>query len=159
MKIRNGFVSNSSSSSFVVAFPSIPKSVQELKEMLFGDEKTYSAGEWGEGKWSTEEVAETVWQDFQGQKPLTKEEAIEEIEGSWYLGCPNLSDYYKDGEYDWEAHKQASQEDAQKVYDRFAEQDIDLFKFEYSDNEGEYGCALEHGELFYKLKHLQLSHH
>lgn len=36
MKIRNGFVSNSSSSSFVVAFPKKPTSVLDVKEQLFG---------------------------------------------------------------------------------------------------------------------------
>ncbi len=35
MKIRNGFVSNSSSSSFVVAFPEKPKTEQELRDMMF----------------------------------------------------------------------------------------------------------------------------
>jgi len=36
MKIRNGFVSNSSSSSFVVVFPKKPDSIEELKDILFG---------------------------------------------------------------------------------------------------------------------------
>ena len=42
MKIRNGFVSNSSSSSFVVAFPKMPKDVQELKQILFWDQQSYT---------------------------------------------------------------------------------------------------------------------
>lgn len=36
MRIRLGFVSNSSSSSFLVVFPWIPKSLDELCEMMFG---------------------------------------------------------------------------------------------------------------------------
>lgn len=36
MKIRNGFVSNSSSSSFIVAFPKKPETENELKDILFG---------------------------------------------------------------------------------------------------------------------------
>ena len=35
MKTRNGFVSNSSSSSFVVLLPHKPKSVEDLKDMMF----------------------------------------------------------------------------------------------------------------------------
>ena len=41
MKIRNGFVSNSSSSSFVVAFDKKPETVEELKKLLFGEEEVY----------------------------------------------------------------------------------------------------------------------
>lgn len=38
MKIRNGFVSNSSSSSFVVVLPKEPKGYNDLKELMFGKE-------------------------------------------------------------------------------------------------------------------------
>jgi len=37
MKIRNGFVSNSSSSSFVIAFPHKPESIDEVGRILFGE--------------------------------------------------------------------------------------------------------------------------
>ena len=38
MKVRKGFVSNSSSSSFVIALPKEPESMEETYEMLFGEE-------------------------------------------------------------------------------------------------------------------------
>ena len=41
MKIRNGFVSNSSSSSFIVAFPEKPKSAEHVRKMMFGDETDF----------------------------------------------------------------------------------------------------------------------
>lgn len=37
MKIRSGFVSNSSSSSFIVGFPTMPKSAEELETIMFGE--------------------------------------------------------------------------------------------------------------------------
>jgi len=36
MKTRNGFVSNSSSSSFIVAIPEVPKTIEDTMVMLFG---------------------------------------------------------------------------------------------------------------------------
>ncbi|HMZ46899.1 MAG TPA: gliding motility-associated C-terminal domain-containing protein [Chitinophagaceae bacterium] len=39
MKIRNGFVSNSSSSSFIVLFPKEPKNATDVKNMLFKEDK------------------------------------------------------------------------------------------------------------------------
>ena len=41
MKIRSGFVSNSSSSSFVVAWPKKPKTTEEARGMLFADDASY----------------------------------------------------------------------------------------------------------------------
>jgi hypothetical protein len=38
MKIRNGFVSNSSSSSFLINLSSIPTTMEQLKEMLLGED-------------------------------------------------------------------------------------------------------------------------
>ena len=38
MKIRNGFVSNSSSSSFILKLPFYPESYEDMKTMLLGDE-------------------------------------------------------------------------------------------------------------------------
>ena len=37
MKIRTAFVSNSSSSSFVVAWPKKPETIEETKGMMFAD--------------------------------------------------------------------------------------------------------------------------
>lgn len=41
MKIRQGFVSNSSSSSFVVGFYRKPKDVAELQQLLFQEDQIY----------------------------------------------------------------------------------------------------------------------
>jgi hypothetical protein len=83
VKIRTGFVSNSSSSSFVVAFPEKPINVEHVKQMMFADEKTlkfhtdrYTIPIGIEGKTthkklqrqiSTKKVAKLVFSDIQKQ--------------------------------------------------------------------------------------------
>ena len=66
MKIRQGFVSNSSSSSFIVLFPHAPKSAEEVKEILFSDEKLYGSP-YSDTMWDTSKVSKTLFEDIQDQ--------------------------------------------------------------------------------------------
>lgn len=64
MKTRNGFVSNSSSSSFVVVFPKCPESTSEvLKYMFEGKEGGVSLDYYGDG-YSYNQIAERVYEDI-----------------------------------------------------------------------------------------------
>jgi hypothetical protein len=83
MKIRNGFVSNSSSSSFVVAFPKKPETIEELKHMMFGN---VSSGyiECYDDSISEMDCTETVFGDLV-EHSLTRDEIIEELSGSFHL--------------------------------------------------------------------------
>jgi hypothetical protein len=64
MKLRSGFVSNSSSSSFIVAFDGLPNYRRDLQELLFGDEKTWSMYDY---TFDTKTISEVVWRDIQAQ--------------------------------------------------------------------------------------------
>jgi len=179
MKIREGFVSNSSSSSFVVSFPKEPKSVEDVKNVLFDEDQKIYANPYDEGGWPVETAAETVWKGICDQKkndiPVIMEELTE---------CSKYDDpeapYYKDFEHienldeRYKAEEIASQNFANKKIKEFInirknklkklnnEEDyIDnaVYIFEYSDNKGSYGCSLEHGDLFNKLKHIRISKH
>ena len=79
MKIRSGFVSNSSSSSFVVIFPKIPKNQEDVKNMLFKEgEKTYSSA-YDDDCWPVDQVAQTVWDDICNQEKNDIEKAIDMV--------------------------------------------------------------------------------
>ncbi len=111
MKIRNGFVSNSSSSSFIVAFEKLPESVDETKQMLFGDDKTVY---WNDEIESANVIAARVFDNIQATEHISQKTTKCEIicllcNGTPYDGTDN---YYGMGE-----HSTFSLED----YDTFLE--------------------------------------
>lgn len=172
MKIRNGFVSNSSSSSFVVAFEHVPKTKSELKKMLFGDAKEYPSPYPKLSKvksWPVEKITETVWRDMK-DGPVDEARVIAEMSGGTLYGdgAPRLSYEVlfklKGAEYDWamEEYRAAREKYACELRDVFVEKcgkDVKYFVFSYADEDGEYFSALEHGELFKRLPYVQISHH
>ncbi len=163
MKTRYGFVSNSSSSSFVVAFKRRPASVDELHKMLFDNNKTFIYYDY---LFNTEQAANTVWKDMKGQCSLTLNEISSMIGEGYVEGAP---------EYPWsecnvteEQHRRNvdkyeddTAEFIQKMAKRFVDDNVGavLLSFSYSDNDGEYYSALEHGGLFQRLPHIRISHH
>jgi hypothetical protein len=70
MKLRNGFVSNSSSSSFLVVFDNKPQSAEEIQKILFGDEKTilYKTYQHIEA-FASSELTNTIYNDIKRQDP------------------------------------------------------------------------------------------
>jgi hypothetical protein len=181
MKIRNGFVSNSSSSSFVVVFPREPKSATDVKDILFKDEKYFYDPYDSSTKWTTEKVSEIVWKDICNQKKNDIETALEVMESYGY-GDSDAPDYDKYGivwgsdDYDEKIEKYENdciiyakkkfkelynprKEKLRKLNDESYEPCDALYIFEYSDNDGSLNCAMEHGNLFNKLKHYRISKH
>jgi hypothetical protein len=90
MKIRTGFVSNSSSSSFVVAFPHKPKDAADLQRMMFGTQNVHYTGIFGESSTGesrnnevqTSFIAEAVFERI--KKKATKHEVFESIRNGWF---------------------------------------------------------------------------
>ncbi len=71
MKIRNGFVSNSSSSSFLVAFDKVPEKLEEVKNLMFPDKENNHTIE-------GINILELVLDIFKNiKKPLSKKEVLE----------------------------------------------------------------------------------
>lgn len=170
MKIRTGFVSNSSSSSFVVAFGTRPKNKAELMLMMFPDGEVLLQAY--DDHVAVESVVNTVWNDMKDQKPMTFDEVVEEISSGWFSGKPDYNDYVSrhddhltpkernaERNAEWDAYEVASKAAANRLAQTFmgANAGSNFYRFSYGDDDGPYYATLEHGDIFRNLGHLQIS--
>ena len=172
MKIRSGFVSNSSSSSFLVIFPREPKSAEDVRTILFDENQTMYG--YYDDDYTVQQVSETVWSDICNQTPNDIQAAKEELEGYDSIGSPEYDDFkHLPKDEVWDAYNCALKIYAgkkmkeffnlrklklQKINNESVESGV-LYIFEFSDNDGSYNSALEHGDLFNKVKHIRISKH
>jgi len=111
MKIRNGFVSNSSSSSFLVAFPRNPKNVNDVIEMIFGNEITfvhpYGDGEYYPMGYPVKQIAEIIWNDIKNQIPNNRKQFNRDM-----FNVVDSEDYYSSdyNSFDDDAYTAACEE-------------------------------------------------
>lgn len=159
MKQRFGFVSNSSSSSFVVAFPKILQNAAEMQELIFGKESFWTPSDSYYGKYPASRVAETLFEDFMKQIPLTKNKLIKELTYGWITGQPDWD--YSDDKKQREKIDKAITKFKTALAKKFmkANKGKFFYLFSYADENGSYYSALEHGGIFDSLPHIVISHH
>jgi hypothetical protein len=148
MKTRIGFISNSSSSSFIVIFDKKPRSAKELQKAMFGDKETVAA--WRDPV-PTKMAAESIFKSLRKQKPLPIRKAIMLLE-TGVVERGGKSIYPHDAE---------SAEEMQRVMAELANlaKGRLVFEFKYSDNDGNFGSTMEHGDIFRNFDHFIVSHH
>ncbi len=94
MKIRNGFVSNSSSSSFILKLPFYPESVDDIKRMLLGDENPLVLTHYDDEGFPTNQVMEIIYNDVIEAIGTRKERPIETIDiEEIQIGQYSIDDY------------------------------------------------------------------
>ena len=92
MKIRQGFVSNSSSSSFIVVFDQKPQSTKELQKILYGDQKTIVSYN-DDTRFRTDQLSKIVFDDITNPENISSiDKLIEEFTN--FYRC-NKWDNYK----------------------------------------------------------------
>ena len=140
MKIKTDFVTNSSSSSFLVVFKEFPTSVMSLKEQVFGERKEFPnpfADSWALSLsreiteyWDTKMVAEYIFD-------RTRLATTEEIEEFWK--------YFDEDDF------------GRRDPSEFEGKPCAIYNF--SDNDGELETSLEHGDVFRRLENYRDSQH
>ena len=157
MKMRLGFVSNSSSSSFIVSFHTNPKSVEDVQKQMFGH--TDENNIW-EDNFSTRTIAMAVFDSIQkAGRPANKKEISEAISCGWFEGMPD----FPEGDYTtkkWQKYEKECDKVVEKIATKFIKENNGrtIYTFHYSD-EDVLGCVMEHSDIFYNLPHKQISCH
>lgn len=162
MKIREGFVSNSSSSSFILALDTIPKSVEQMHEMLFGEDECMVHVPYGnkDDLVSTMDVAARVFE-------LMEEAKFEDMEGilsrdAIKYDSPQYKKFRqgKDG-FDWDMYNFERMKIGRKEAENFIKQNPNkVFVHLNAEDKGDIDLTIHEGEFLRDVcEYIRISMH
>ncbi len=168
MKIRSNFVSNSSSSSFILIFKKLPETKGQLYDLMFpnGEEVV---GHW-DYKVSTMSIVNEVFNDIEKEIDPTREElevllSSTQIEDEMSLFEETVPEYdyhrWKEPNY-WEDLKKQQDEVGKRHTDKLLEDNKGkIFRVVEYEDHSELGSIIEHGDVFSygNLKAIRIGNH
>lgn len=175
MKVIDGFITNSSSSVFIVAFPKQPDNAADVQQMMFKNQtfwphpypEYYEGADGLYGVVASELIAQVVYNDIASQTPnKSDDEIIAQIERGSFPGEPDHEwEKTRDLEIDaaqqhWIQLDKKIHAAASKLFKEFRAKNPNsvIYAFEYEDH-GDLGVMLEHGDIFHFLPHIRSSCH
>lgn len=147
MKVRNGFVSNSSSSSFLVGYEKVPKTIEEVKKTLFDKETLYYDRykcAYYEDNYDLDKVADAV---------LNEQHEIKDVN--------ELAEFLESHCGNWDEERldriKISIDEATEIFKN--NDSLKFCTYTFGDEDGDFFGALEHGDLFRRVWNMRYSNH
>lgn len=165
MKIKASFVTNSSSSSFIVAWPHKIETQEDVDEFI---DKKYSGVVFRDAidpmaKNNPHALNHLVKELSNGYMPEVDNDLIEkqicERENITKTKLRNTPGWYRQfwNEVGFKTNK-AAYAKAESFLEEISNESY-IYIFEYSDSDGEFYSEMEHGNIFGELPHIRISKH
>lgn len=171
MKYRQSFISNSSSSSFIIAIKDFPNSEKKFKEMLlkeFGADNSVPYKADNDIIITWDQISKDFFQSLRKGKNPGMRKLVQEIESAYLYDIEDRHWYGRDrneSEEDYRRNQTIQNINILKKKKTFLKNFLDqhkgdtFFIISYADEDGSFGSAMEHEIVPGSFPNIHCSHH